>query len=166
MTPDVILDAAAAFRRSYLASCLVRMQAYTESPIEDLFVVGLLSADNYAPEGESLSFEARQEEYGAIRAASKDGITVWPQASVGPYRADFLLRQHKSGKERWLAVECDGHAFHQRTKGQVATDKKRDRYFAQRQLPLIRFTGSEIYADPEDCAMQALDILWPVADNG
>ena len=50
-----------------------------------------------------------------------------------------------------IAVECDGHEFHEKTKQQAARDKARDR---------DRFTGSEIWKDPGACADEVLVHLW------
>lgn len=44
---------------------------------------------------------------------------IEPQATVGNYRVDFqfTVRDVASGVTRRLVVECDGHDFHERTKG-------------------------------------------------
>ena len=56
-------------------------------------------------------------------------------------------------------IECDGHDYHERTKEQAARDKKRDRFFASKGYKVLRFTGSEIWADPEAVAEEALGQL-------
>lgn len=72
---------------------------------------------------------------------------VESQVSVGSYRADFmiLVRGPKGAKK--IAVECDGHDFHEKTKEQAAKDKKRDRDFLLSGVHVMRFTGSEIWKD-------------------
>lgn len=71
-------------------------------------------------------------------------VIISPQYPIGPYRADFVLRT--TGAR--VAVECDGHQFHERTKQQAQRDKERDRFFLNEGWPVLRFTGSEIWADP------------------
>lgn len=79
---------------------------------------------------------------------------VEPQHEVGRFRVDFALL----GEHCKIAVECDGHDFHEKTKHQAARDKSRDRELAAAGFTVLRFTGSEIWADPIACATQAVDL--------
>lgn len=83
-------------------------------------------------------------------------VEIQTQAKVGPYRADVLVTvKHSTNKEeryRPIAVELDGHDFHERTKAQAAHDKKRDRFFVAQGIVLLRFTGSEVTRDAVACA--------------
>lgn len=47
-----------------------------------------------------------------------------------------------------VAVELDGHDFHERTKEQASRDKRRDRILAAGGWTMLRFTGSDVYQDP------------------
>lgn len=84
-----------------------------------------------------------------------------PQVPVGDYRVDFVLGHTRNYDKPHLCivVECDGHAFHERTKEQAARDKARDRFLSTRYGKVIRFTGSEIYRDPSRCASEAATVL-------
>jgi very-short-patch-repair endonuclease len=65
------------------------------------------------------------------------------QVSVeGVGRVDFVLRHPSSTTA--IAIECDGHDFHERTKQQAARDRKRDRTLQALGYVVLRFTGSEI----------------------
>ena len=88
-------------------------------------------------------------------------VLIVPQFKIGPYRVDFAVR-YISGLEgaAGLVVECDGHAFHEKTKEQAARDKSRDRFLAAAGYRVMRFTGSEIWADPISCAEQVLDATY------
>ena len=90
-----------------------------------------------------------------------DDYHVFTQCSIGRYRADFLIekRDSPSLKPIRVVVECDGHDFHERTKAQAAHDRSRDRYMQTRGLPVLRFTGSEIHADPFKCAAQIYEFF-------
>lgn len=90
------------------------------------------------------------------------GVTC--QQKVGPYRLDFRLRCAKAHgpREEWrwlnIAVECDGHDFHEKTKAQAQRDKARDRYLVSAGYRILRFTGAEIWNDPVGCADQVFDL--------
>jgi very-short-patch-repair endonuclease len=73
---------------------------------------------------------------------------------VGKYRPDFLILADSHGHVFRFIVEVDGHDFHERTKEQAARDKKRDRWFQSEGYSVLRFTGSEVFRDPIDCARQ------------
>lgn len=89
-------------------------------------------------------------------------LIVTPQVRIGEYRADLLLTlvDGRPGREaiRHTVVECDGHEFHERTKEQAARDRARDRALLAMGVPTIRFTGSEIHADPMRCAVEAMTL--------
>lgn len=88
-------------------------------------------------------------------------VLIAPQLKIGPYRVDFAVR-YISGLDgaAGLVVECDGHAFHEKTKEQAARDKARDRFLAAAGYRVMRFTGSEIWADPIACAEQVLEATY------
>lgn len=73
-----------------------------------------------------------------------------PQFSVlgGKYRLDFALPKHKIG------IELDGFATHSST-ADIAHDRKRQREIEAAGWYIIRFGGSEVHHDAEDCARQA-----------
>lgn len=95
--------------------------------------------------------------------------TVYSQAEVGPYRTDFLvvMRHEMAGHklDRLIAVECDGHNFHHKTKGQIERDKARDRYFASKNILVMRFAGSEIYRNPLSCVDQVASACGSIFDD-
>lgn len=76
------------------------------------------------------------------------------EAVRGSYRIDILISDAVL-----LAIECDGHDFHDRTKQQAAYDRARDRELLLDDVVTIRFTGSEIVHSPERCADEALRVF-------
>jgi very-short-patch-repair endonuclease len=88
--------------------------------------------------------------------------TVYPQHIVDPYRVDFAVHVTASSSGQslsaWIAVECDGHDFHERTKEQAARDKARDRHLVKCGFRVLRFTGSEIHGNNMKCALQIMEI--------
>lgn len=155
-------DGAADFRTEYDG---LFVDPSTISPIELLMAVHLLYAmrhpDHFAtgrrnhflpacPGGSFSDFPGRADA----------GFTVAPQVNIGKYIADFgVLAKARSGTVVRGAVECDGHDFHERTKEQAKHDRSRDRYFQSCGIYTLRYTGSEIHADPLACACDALSIL-------
>ena len=73
------------------------------------------------------------------------------------YRIDIAIYTAHGLK---IAVECDGHEFHERTKEQAKRDKEKDRWLQQNGWFVARFTGSEIYKDPFAVVEQLGDIAF------
>lgn len=124
-----------------------------ESPIEKIFVLEL----RRAMESSRANFVGDLFEW-----ESQGEIVVFEGFKrEKKYRADFLvnfLRQENDIHYRFV-IECDGHDFHEKTKEQVARDKRRDRDMMESGIVVIRFTGSEIYENPYRCAYQAVNII-------
>lgn len=94
-----------------------------------------------------------------IEAAPRVWFRLQTQAQVGQYRVDVMLENDSIR----VAVECDGHAFHERTKEQAAHDKRRDRFLQGAGCRVLRFTGSEIFHDADRCAREVLSIAATLA---
>lgn len=84
---------------------------------------------------------------------------VFSEVPIGPYRADFAVVQVGFPRPIQVAVECDGHEFHEKTKAQARHDKRRDRYFQESGFQIARFAGSEIWADAPKCAAEVMRML-------
>ncbi len=97
------------------------------------------------------------------------GVFIEPQAPVGTYRADLLVGIYWPGAAPELKdcviVECDGHAWHEKTPEQAARDKARDRFLQGEVFKVIRFTGSEIYRTPGACAAEVWKFMQAAYDN-
>jgi very-short-patch-repair endonuclease len=130
-----------------------------ESPIEALLVAALFVAAKMGPE--HLEFELSDKIETPI--PFDEAAFVYTQIDIGKYRADILILDASLPLDlrepRLMIVECDGHEYHERTKEQAARDKKRDRYFQSKGYKVLRFTGSEIWADPEGCASEIIENL-------
>jgi len=96
-----------------------------------------------------------------------EGMSMIFQAPVLTYRIDFMLMvKARDGSGAALAVECDGHDFHERTKEQAAHDRSRDRAIMLAGIRVVRFTGSEIFKDVLGCAEEALQHLGSIQYPG
>lgn len=162
------LHAAALMRLAFaavsdLAAALVRVDPQPESPIEWLMFYALVLG--------------AQQPFSDIHVGTANiggwqghglNLTIQPQAQIGDYRVDFLLTYRYEGTRYWrflgeveakLAVECDGHNFHERTKEQASRDKARDRALQSVGIPVFRYTGSDIWRDAFGAALECLKFL-------
>ena len=114
-----------------------------QSPIEELFLAYLIDPyDDWHWQGSAPTIARRGE------------ILIAQQQQVGKYKLDFALTNSARGLS--VGVEIDGHAFHERTKEQAQRDKSRDRAIQAEGWRVLRFTGSEVWANPHKCVVEAL----------
>lgn len=89
----------------------------------------------------------------AMRNSLKDErnrkVKVYSQVPCGYYRIDLAVYS----KTRKIAIECDGKAYHS-TPEQIARDRKKDKFLRKNGWDVLRFTGSEIYNNPEGCVKE------------
>jgi very-short-patch-repair endonuclease len=138
---------------------------FVESPIEKYMLLGLTLASFEDVAGiVTLVIQGKHHVVGE-RPAMRE-MYIQPQAQIGDYRVDFLLthvgtdwraRNDEAGSlAKWqakahLVVECDGYEYH-RTKEQMKRDNERDRWLQSLGYPVFRFSGTEIWEDPMQCA--------------
>jgi len=144
-----------------LAWSLFEIARSVKSPLEEVFAVTLFAA---LLEGETtVLLESPTSGPGLSLLHSgrepKDELTIATQVPVEKYVADFVVTWRRWGLVSSVAVEIDGHDFHEKTKAQAAHDKKRDRAFTKNGVKLFRFTGSEIHNNAAACAKEVLDFL-------
>jgi hypothetical protein len=140
--------------RGFLSLC--------ESPVEQILVVALYDKWRAFI---NTHFNRMQAVFGDYPAY--DGIfdiyvelqkPITTSIFEASYRADlfiYLTRFWTNGNTPVWAktvVEIDGHDFHDRTKEQASRDRQRDRYLTLDGYTVIRFTGSDVYNDPYQCA--------------
>lgn len=129
---------------------IAKVASEVESPIEQIFLetlvlMHMLSSNNVPP----------INRWNGLTSKPLYGVRT--QYKLGSYRADFLLI---SSSGQAVVVECDGHEFHERTKEQAARDRKKDRDIQAAGLVVLRYTGSEIWANPLLCVSNAVSTLF------
>lgn len=130
-----------------------RSYAKVNSPIERKLIAELLTY---------LCVGTRSYEVFILRPGDAFGVPrgqklcIAPQHRVGRFIVDLAMQGANGPK---IAVECDGHDYHERTKEQAAYDRYRDRYITSRGWLVARFTGSEIYHDAHGCVDQIATLL-------
>jgi len=160
---------------AYRRVMMLRDRAFGDSPIEHLFYAalvtmarrGLTSISEVVPVRPDYPLERAR--YGT-RMGGHPQTTAFAegQVQIAGWRVDFLIHYPEfslgfdengdPGLAR-LIVECDGHDFHERTKEQAARDRARDRLAQYEGLPVLRFTGSEIWNDPMAVAEEVLAFM-------
>lgn len=129
------------------------MYGVAQSPIEKIMgealsIIHVLYFDGYGDCPWLVELRDKQED--------ESGGWLWrvtPQFKVGAYKVDFLV-ECSLCPDKKLAVECDGHDFHEKTKAQAQHDKSRDRCLLSNGVATMRFTGSEIFNDPCGCVLE------------
>jgi very-short-patch-repair endonuclease len=137
------------------------------SPIERKLLLAFLSTSGT---GGFSVYADREARVGRARcfvgspSSSPCNILIECQRKVGKYTADFVVtwtEDAEGGRASYsVAVEADGHDFHEKTKAQAAHDKQRDRFFVAEGLTVLRFTGSEIHRSAPDCATEVYRFLY------
>lgn len=135
----------------------------TQSPIEDMLLGSLLWLESdwagfptydFCGDGPNAPHYAK-----ADRKPLEMHFVLTSQAPVAGYKVDFLLWVTCGKEQGGVAIECDGHAFHEKTKEQAARDKKRDREILAAGYPVMRFSGSEVYKDTRGCVDQIAGVF-------
>ena len=118
----------------------------TDSPIESMFLNECLRRNSFVLVTNGLE-------------PCGEGNFIFPQCSVGRYRADFIIRSigYPIRGRVWpprlfnnICVECDGQEFHTSDE-QKEYDRNRDEYFLENGIKTIRFSGYEINSNVSLC---------------
>lgn len=100
------------------------------------------------------------------RVEQLHGLGLRPQANVptvrGTYTVDFIVSV-EDGRSARVAIELDGHDFHERSKEQASRDKSRERAIVSTGLPVLRFTGSEVFKNPRRVVDEIIHYFQPNA---
>lgn len=92
----------------------------------------------------------------------KNGIQIYPQKEIDCrehyYIVDIYIEKVRIDEEidkfctlkHPLIIECDGYDYHS-SKDQMQHDYKRENDLKLLGYNVIRFTGSQIYSNPEEC---------------
>ena len=148
--------------------CQLEAEAASED-FDTLIGVVFTHADLQSPI-EGLLYIALQHIFLDYREDPRLHISL--QEQIGEYRVDFLIEFWSSvpqtqGNTKQLkkevcnraGVECNGHEWDEKTKEQARRDKQRDRILQSAGFKVLRYTGTEIYADPLKCARQIYGIV-------
>jgi len=137
------------------AACCFAIQAQTESPIETQFGGQLAGFLTIGCERARLPFAMLEGKKESDFASGT--ILLIPQFQWAGFRFDFALKVSDADRAMIL-IECDGEEFHS-TDEQLANDQKKDAAAKVAGLVLFRFTGSEIFRNPDRCVRLVVEAL-------
>lgn len=124
-----------------------RMEAITkccESPLEDIFAWYWTAFSECQPFGDSRLVLEPQ--------------TWFDDREFGQYRFDFSVVLEQLGPLK-IAIELDGHTFHEKTREQVNRRNDKDRRMQLHGWKMLHFSGDELLREQMSCAGSA----WLVA---
>lgn len=85
-------------------------------------------------------------------AAARHSISLIPQYKIGDYHVDFLVDNTN------IVVECDGYDHHKTTE-QIRSDYQRERFLQKQGYLVVRFSGTEINDNPDECCREISEII-------
>ncbi len=154
----------AARRMAWMASQVEEFLGWLtwcESPIEQLAMATLIAyagwsvhPEGYLPLNHAENLLVGSGVANTFRRLFSGSSMIVVQAEVQLPRARYRLDMAMFAGVDRFAVEFDGHDFHERTKEQARKDKARDRALTLAGWRVLRFTGSEVFADPESIVDQ------------
>jgi hypothetical protein len=126
--------------------------AKTESPLESVFLVWWSALAKVGEISGSMVECHRQQEVTVGDVTYRLDFTLTPEGPLCFRGAQLGLYPQK------IAIELDGHDFHERTKEQVAYRNQRDRDLLAAGWKVLHFSGSEIHRRPDECVREAFGI--------
>ena len=100
-------------------------------------------------------------EWRLLRVDERYGLKIRPQGALTvngtTYKIDFVVETPNG--EMKLAIELDGHDFHEKTKEQAARDRQRERTIVKQGYTIFRFTGSEVFRNPRKCVEEVIEMI-------
>lgn len=86
------------------------------------------------------------------------------RTDAGTFLLDYCITAiDNPGSKFSVAIELDGHEFHEKTPEQVRRDKRRERSILRAGVPnglvVFRFSGSEIFRDCKACIKELIEYI-------
>jgi very-short-patch-repair endonuclease len=118
------------------------------SPIEQILLAPLVWVA-YGPEKKLVEIW----DAAAYSAKPLNDVVIAPQYHIGKHRVDFAIFVNIiANEEIRIAIECDGHDHHEKTKIQVARGNSRRCDLQIAGWRPLTFSGSQIWQDRNRCA--------------
>ena len=134
------------------------LEPYCDSPIELMLGTCLLLISRLQCQAERGVYNTFVKLISPTEKIGNDAVIyLSPQFKWEGYKIDFAIRQKLS--PTIVFIECDGHEFHERTPDQAEHDRSKDRKIQEAGIPILRFTGREIYRSPQSCTLNIINFL-------
>ena len=92
---------------------------------------------------------------------SRLSVRLTPQHKITiggmDFKIDFVVTNAANSLK--LAIELDGHDFHEKTPHQAAKDRSRERALTRADFTVVRFAGSEIIRNPRKCVEEVTALI-------
>jgi very-short-patch-repair endonuclease len=102
-------------------------------------------------------------EWRFLRVDERYGLKIRPQDTLEidgtTYIIDFVVERPDGGMK--LAIELDGHDFHEKTKLRASRDRQRERTIVKHGYTILRFTGSEVFSNARRCVEEVIELIAP-----
>lgn len=115
------------------------------------------SEEDYSVFNDYVAFDLTIES--EFEITGKSSTVILPQSknnTIAGYRPDFIICA--DGCTNFL-IEIDGYEWHEKTKEQAITDRKKDRAYLKNGYIPIRFLGSEVFHNVNDCIKEMIEIV-------
>lgn len=123
-----------------------------ESPIEAVFAAWWLAVEPFATHGRFRLSKQFKVSLGK-ESARLDFVVALSGPHPGTYGSDVYTPYPL------VAIELDGHEFHERTKEQATRRNRRDRLLQGAGWKVLHVSGSELYRDPEGCVTGVITLV-------
>ena len=131
-----------------------------KSPVEQLFFIEWLYREFHYDSNDFPFFLEAQYQDESTGKFKLDFKVDFIQEVLGwGLKWDEVIKETEGPK---LGIEIDGHIWHEKTKKQVQYHKERERFLVANNWKLLRFTGSEVFKNPEKCFWETLEVAWPL----
>lgn len=130
-----------------ITNCIIKSIGICESPIEKHLMPWLLVQRQWLFDYPSILLSRDR-----LRC-NCNAIALVPQFWIGQFRVDFAFVWRHGRDLLKVVIECDGADYHTDRKKELVREK--NLLGVSHVLEIVRFTGSEIYANPEKCAYRA-----------
>ena len=104
----------------------------------------------------SIVVDSQHELVAGEESCRIDFLVSIVEAGVGVW--DFIRREYSPAVT--IAIELDGHDFHEKTKQQASHDKRRERIIVKAGFPVFRYSGSDVYTDIDAVLTETLEHLY------
>lgn len=156
------------------AQGLREVESLCGSPIEVTMLHALIAATLSPWDTVALKYKTHYAQGWCLTEPHQSSSVIEAQKPIGNRKADLAIEYTDhlhSELLRWkwsvntenltvrCVVECDGHDFHEKTKEQASSDKRRDRELQLAGYHVLRFSGADIYKDACACAAEVMKFL-------
>ena len=152
------------FSTNYAANVVVcKLWGLTASPIESILTLALHNQLAHFYEGWSCRVYSEHEYRQALAEAKINGgsfvlVPQWSVSQIGLVDLAVFV-PGLDHRRPIVAVETDGHQFHERTPEQASKDRRRVRTLQRLGIAVYPFTGTDVVRSSEESAQEIVEFI-------